>query len=66
MNSATDGTENQTESRERRMNSAGLRRFLSLGQQTQAPVSQAMNMSKAERSKVRLNVCEKRSSSLKA
>src|SRR5439155_21968481 len=60
MKSATDGTENQTDRRERRMNSAGFSKALSVGQQTQAPLSQATNMSNEERSKVRWNIWENR------
>ena len=41
MNEATEGTENQTVTSERLMKSPGLRRLLSLGQQTHAPQSHA-------------------------
>src|SRR3989454_8655726 len=60
----TEGTENQTVNFTSCMNFAGLIRVLSEGQQTQAPRSQATNMSNAERSNVMSKVCEKRSCSL--
>src|SRR5690349_21775745 len=60
---AIDGTENQTVSSESRMNCEGFSKAFRDGQQTQAPLSQATNMSKAERSKVKSKVCEKRSDS---
>src|SRR5919201_3910671 len=66
MNTAIEGTENQKVSLERRMKSDGLRRLFSVGQQTHAPFSQAANMSKTDRSNVRSNVCENRSSGVKS
>src|SRR6266498_3889009 len=64
MNSATDGTENQTERPARRMKSDGLSRSFSLGQDTHTPLYQATNRSKTDKSNVRLNVCERRSSAV--
>jgi hypothetical protein len=61
---AADGTENQTVRSDDRMNSAGARSDLAGGQQTQAPTSQATNMSNTDRSKVMSNICENRSSSV--
>jgi hypothetical protein len=64
MKTPTEGTENQTVSFASRINLAGLISVFSPGQQTQAPRSQATNISKAERSKVMSKVCEKRSCSV--
>src|ERR1017187_2077696 len=62
MNTAVDGTENQMVRRESLMNRRGLISVFSDGQHTQAPRSQATNMSATDKSNVMSNVCENRSS----
>ena len=61
MNIPTVGTDVHTVSAFSRMNASGFRSVLSDGQHTHAPLSQATNMSRTERSNVASNICEKRS-----
>ena len=56
MNTAVEGTENQMVSPASLTNFPGLINVFCEGQQTQAPRSQATNMSKTERSKVMSNI----------
>src|SRR5207248_2809346 len=61
MNTAVEGTENQTVSRESFRNARGLINCFWVGQHRHAPLSHATNMSCADKSNVRSNVCEMRS-----
>src|SRR5437762_10612546 len=61
MNTAVEGTENQTVSRESFRNAPGLINCFWLGQHTHAPLCQATNMSCADKSKVRSKFWEARS-----
>src|SRR6266853_5234923 len=61
MNTAVEGTENQTVSRASFKNAPGLINCFWLGQHTHAPLCQATNMSCADKSNVRSNVCDRRS-----
>src|SRR5215208_2410651 len=62
MKIAVEGTENQTVSRASFTYASGLIVCFCVGQQTHAPASHATNMSCADKSNVRSNVCENRSS----
>src|SRR4029450_625389 len=61
MNTAVDGTENQTVNRPSFIKAPGLINCLWVGQHRQAPLSHATNMSCADKSNVRSNICETRS-----
>src|SRR5204863_6779419 len=61
MNIAVEGTENQTVSRAALMKAPGLIICFWVGTQRQAPFVQVTNRSCADKSKVRSNVCDKRS-----
>src|SRR5260370_9286678 len=58
ISETVEGTENQIVSPWPRMNCPGLINVFCEGQHTHAPRSQDTNMSKAERSKVRSNICD--------
>src|SRR5438132_11893224 len=53
MNTAVEGTENQTVNRASFTNASGLNNCFCVGQQTHAPLCQATNKSWADKSKVR-------------
>src|SRR6266576_6231106 len=61
MNTAIEGTENHTVKRESFMNAPGLINCFCVGQHTHAPFCQETNISCADKSNVRSNVCETRS-----
>src|SRR4030095_11043844 len=61
MNTAVDGTENQIVNRASFTNAPGLINCFCVGQHRHAPLSHATNMSCADKSKVKSNVCDKRS-----
>src|SRR5207245_943560 len=58
ISETVEGTENQMVSPLPRMNCPGLINVFCEGQHTHAPRSQDTNMSKAERSKVKSNICD--------
>src|SRR6266566_309764 len=62
MKTAVEGTENQTVNRDSVTNAPGLINCFCVGQHTHAPFCQAANISWADKSKVKSNVCETRSS----
>src|SRR5467141_4515861 len=64
INAIVEGTENHTVNRLSRMNCAGLINDFCDGQKTHAPRSQDTNMSKADKSKVKSNICETASCSV--
>src|SRR4030095_1834536 len=61
MNIAVEGTENQTVSRAALMKAPGLIICFWVGTQRHAPLVHVTNKSCADKSKVRSNVCDKRS-----
>src|SRR5262249_32948864 len=66
MNTAVEGTENHTVSLASFIKESGLMDCFCVGQQTHAPFCQATNISWADKSNVRSNVCDIRSSLEKA
>src|SRR5215471_6980847 len=58
ISETVEGTENQTVSPWPRMNCPGLISVFGEGQHTHAPCFQDTNMSKADRSKVKSNICD--------
>ena len=58
ISETVEGTDNQIVSPLPRMNCPGLINVFCDGQHTHAPRSQDTNMSKAERSKVKSNICD--------
>src|SRR6266576_1710100 len=61
MNIAVEGTENQAVNRASLMNAPGLIICFWVGTQRHAPLPHVTNRSWADKSNVRLNVCDKRS-----
>src|SRR6266513_4755752 len=61
MNIAVEGTENQAVNRAALMKAPGLIICFRAGTQRQAPLVQVTNRSSADKSKVKSNVCDKRS-----
>src|SRR5438874_10846762 len=60
MNIAVEGTENHTLNRASLMKAPGLIACFCVGQQTQAPLRHATNISGADRSNVKSNICNTR------